>query len=154
MFQLNPLRCSKRRKPQPFFKVKQPFDQDAFNFTKIQTTELLFNISIEHVSILIIWLVAILITEHSSLYEEIHLSLLFLWFFHLKYINNEFDKYCWLIELLHPMWIFSIRHQSLVLNIHFKCLGFYWKEWHLLVISTILTRSMLWNVQFFTMKLF
>ncbi|KAF2361865.1 Chromatid cohesion factor MAU2 [Trinorchestia longiramus] len=42
--QLNPARAMKRRKPLPFTKVDEPFDAKGFNFTKIKSNELLFNI--------------------------------------------------------------------------------------------------------------
>ncbi|XP_018013260.1 GDP-D-glucose phosphorylase 1 [Hyalella azteca] len=42
--QLNPARAMQRRKPQSFTKLHEPFNPDLFNFTKIKSSELLFNI--------------------------------------------------------------------------------------------------------------
>ncbi|XP_058966097.2 GDP-D-glucose phosphorylase 1-like [Pocillopora verrucosa] len=46
--QLNELRFSKRRKPDPINKVSQPFDPSKFNFTKVQQKEVMFELIPKH----------------------------------------------------------------------------------------------------------
>ena len=42
IMQLNVKRATERRKPQEMTHVNQPFNKDLFNFTKIQSGEILF----------------------------------------------------------------------------------------------------------------